>query len=169
MQGLLFTEGERRLKDYELEKKRLLINLKDHNIFDKDEFINDIINIVKEEHKMDLSKYKYEVIERNNEIGFYMNWHIDDCSIFKHKHDLSDKENNIPLNDTHSIYHKKILPIYTMIIYLSDEFEGGEFEFINKVIKPKKYDVIIFDSREVHRVRKLRKGIRKNILVKFFE
>ena len=39
--------------------------------------------------------------------------------------------------------HMKDLPKYTMIIYLTGydiDFIGGEFEFVNQIIKPKKYD-----------------------------
>jgi hypothetical protein len=64
---------------------------------------------------------------------------------------------------------------YTMIIYLSTcgvDFKGGEFSFINQKISPKKYDVIFFDSREVHTVDMVyptKKGQgRQKILVKFY-
>jgi hypothetical protein len=59
-----------------------------------------------------------------------------------------------------------------MIIYLTSidiDFIGGELEFVDQLIKPKKNDIVFFDSREVHRVRRFRNGTRKNILIKFFE
>ncbi len=82
-----------------------------------------------------MSEYKTEVIKRDNDVGFYLNWHIDDCAIHKHK-TTEGKTNNIALNDKYSLYHLKELPKYTMIIYLSsidEDFFGGEFEFVNQL------------------------------------
>lgn len=60
----------------------------------------------------------------------------------------------------------------SLIIYLNDDFEGGEFEYIdenrNKVqIKPKKNLTILLDKKVIHRVKPVSKGVRFS-LVFFF-
>jgi hypothetical protein len=190
MQELLYNEGCRRLQEYDLKKSRIIVNL--GNIFGVKKYasdadaehnsnsevnisemiVNDAIKHFESTYEVMLSHMKKDIIVRENKLGFYMNWHIDDCSVIKHNTTDKVLDNNIIMNDKYALFHKKELPKYTMIIYLTgheDDFLGGEFEFVDKIIKPKKYDVIFFDSREVHRVNTLRKGIRKNILVKFFE
>jgi hypothetical protein len=169
MQELIYNLGKERLNtEPKIRVNRHILNIGNGVIDDNS---SDIIELAKKKFKevceLDLFDYEMEVIERINPVGFYLNWHIDDCSIHKHK-STDGKFNNEPLNEKFSLYHEKKLPVFSMVIYLSEDFTGGEFEFVDMVIKPKKYDVIIFDSREVHRVRRLRNGFRKNILVKFF-
>lgn len=184
MQNLIHNLGKKRLEDLQLQNKRIMFNLdlendEIHDLSDDedttepttDNLVKITLKKIKNNFNLNLYKYKTKVIERNNDINFYLNWHIDDCAIFKHN-DTENKYNNEPLDETYSLFHKEKIPIYTMVIYLTShdkDFYGGEFEFVDKVIKPQKYDVILFDSREVHRVRRLRSGIRKNILVKFYE
>ena len=174
MQELIYNLGKERFDTIpEIKSNRHIINIGSN--IDKNNNINELIELAKkklnDEVGLNLFEYKMEIIERSNPIGFYLNWHIDDCSIHKHK-STDGKFNNDPLNEKFSLYHEKALPKFTMVIYLTsiaDDFIGGEFEFIDAVIKPKKYDVVVFDSREVHRVRRLRSGVRRNVLVKFFE
>jgi hypothetical protein len=172
MQKLIYDLGCKRAKEPEIKKSRFIFNIGD-NLCDNIS-TNNVINLaiakLKNDYNLDIANYKPEIIERDNTIGFYLNWHIDDCAVFKHDHSL-EKTNNEPLDDKYSLFHMKPLPKYTMIIYLTsidEDFIGGEFEFTDQLIKPKKYDVIVFDSREVHRVRRFRGGVRKNILIKFF-
>lgn len=173
MQNLLYEIGKDRLKTIpHILENRHVFNIKSH-IGDNNkicEIIEIVKNVIKTKYNLDLFDYMTEIIERENQIGFYLKWHIDDCAIHKHK-TTDGKINNDPINDKFSLYHAKKLPLFTMIIYFSsihEDFMGGEFEFIDQIINPKKYDVIFFDSREVHRVRRLRSGIRKNVLIKFF-
>ena len=57
-------------------------------------------------------------------------------------------------------------------MYLSNyllDFQGGQLEFIDgTIIKPIKGDIIIFDSREIHRVNPLKSGIRNCIVMKLY-
>ena len=49
---------------------------------------------------------------------------------------------------------EEVKPIYTMIIYLNDEYDGGEIEFVDKKvsIKPKAGSMVIFPSSDKHQV-----------------
>jgi hypothetical protein len=168
MQSLLYTFGCELVLNPEIAKTRLYFNLGEVS---EDNIIDLAINEIDKRLKIDLVNFNPEIIKRDNPVNFYLNWHIDDCAVFKHN-STQNKKNNVPLNDTYSLFHMKVLPKYTMIIYLSSinvDFRGGELEFVNQLIKPKKYDVVFFDSREVHRVKRFRDGTRKNILIKFFE
>ena len=168
MQEVILDLGKQRANDPYIKSVRHYFNLGEIGDNDIKEYA---IKEIHEKYGIDLSTYRSEIIERDNQVGFYLNWHVDDCSIHKHK-TTENKTNNDILNDKYALYHKKELPKYTMIIYLTSiniDFVGGEFEFVDELIKPKKNDVIFFDSREVHRVNKLRSGERKNILVKFYK
>ena len=65
------------------------------------------------------------------------------------------------------------IPDFTMIMYLNDDFDGGEFEYIdennkNIKIKPKK-DLVIFSNNQLlHRVLPVTMGVRYS-LVCFFK
>jgi hypothetical protein len=126
----------------------------------------------------DYQNYDFEIVYRFNDNNNYnLKWHIDNCIFQRHSvktiellHDLE-----IIARDNKYLYciwkYKKI-PKYTMIIYISNyliDFKGGELEFIDGLlIKPKKGDIIIFDSREIHRVHPLKSGIRNCIVIKFY-
>jgi hypothetical protein len=168
MQDLIYSFGLELTKNQEIKERRLYFNL--GNIL-QEKIIENAIEQVQLKLKIDFNKFRSEIIQRDNKEGYYLNWHIDDCAIYKHD-TTENKINNIPLNDKYSLYHKNDLPKFTMIIYLTTidvDFRGGEFEFVDQLIRPKKHDVVFFDSREVHRVRRFREGERKNILVKFYE
>lgn len=168
MQELIYNLGLERIANEEIRSKRIITNLNKTEDLSEDEIIDSAIEKIMELKNINLKNYNKKVIIRDNQIGFYLNWHIDDCAIFKHK-DSEGKKNCIKLNDKFSLFNLEELPKYTMIIYLTSNFTGGEFEFIDEKIKPKKYDIVFFDSREVHRVYRLREGERKNILIKFYE
>lgn len=169
MSNLIYQLGKKRLENGNL-YHRLIFNLGNYDHDDTDSIVMITIKYIQEKHQLNLFGFRAEKIERENKIGFSMKWHIDDCSIYKHK-TTDGKIHNEILNEKYSLHHLKLLPKFTMMIYLTggNDFEGGEFEFVDKTIKPEKYDVILFDSREVHRVKELKSGVRKNILVKFFE
>ncbi len=53
---------------------------------------------------------------------------------------------------------------YTSILYLNDDFEGGETIVGNKIIKPKKCKLISFNGNKIkHQVNTITKGIRYTI------
>jgi len=173
MQELIYNLGVERIQNLEIRNVRQILNLNldENQEFTQEELVNFAMEKMSNSNKINLFDFEKKIICRDNKIGFYLNWHIDDCAIFKHK-DTDNKKNNIALNDKFSLFNLEELPKYTMVIYLTScnkDFSGGEFEFIDQKIKPQKYDVVFFDSREVHRVNTLRKGERKNILVKFYE
>ena len=134
--------------------------------FDNPEEIIENIDI------LEIPYLKYEKVKRFHDgDGYNIKWHIDDRQLQKHK--LENNTDNLEIiysNDKYKygLWTHKEYPKYTAIIYLTSDFEGGEFCFVDKIIKPKRGDVIIFDSKEVHKVNKLKSGIRNCYVVKFF-
>ena len=134
--------------------------------------IDENIKSILEKNKINFTSYK--IIEKSNEKGFYMKWHLDDAQIINHKNKLDFKK---VLKSQHFISNKKSInylhqkPLYSLIIYFSEyntDFTGGSFEFVDKKIFPQKNMYLLFDSNEVHRVNIITSGVRKNILIKFY-
>ena len=72
----------------------------------------------------------------------------------------------------YTLYAPLKTPIYTIVLYYStqnEDFKGGEFCFIDKEIKPKKYQGIFFNSKEPHQVKVITQGVRKSKLLKFYD
>ena len=114
-----------------------------------------------------LDKYKMKIVERKSEKDFQMNWHIDDMCIFRNSKSHCNKYNKQQIIP----YCKESPPIYTVILYYSTidvDFIGGEFCFVDEKIKPVRGLGILFDSREVHRVNRVRDGLRESIVVKLY-
>ncbi len=147
-------------------------NLK--NLDKLDKYLKNNIKSIFPEFKNNDVEIVYRFHNNNN---YNLKWHIDNCIFQRHAiknieflHDLE-----IIGRDYKYVYciwkHRKI-PIYTMIIYLSNymtDFQGGELEFIDGlIIKPKLGDVIIFNSNEIHRVHTLKSGKRNCIVIKFY-
>ena len=62
--------------------------------------------------------------------------------------------------------------VYTLIFYTSlwnIDFIGGEFSFVDKIIKPQKGMILLFHCDELHKVNLLNNGKRKAIVVKFYD
>jgi hypothetical protein len=120
-----------------------------------------------------LHKFNQKIIYKENKEKYNMKWHCDDCYIQKNKKDfIYDNNNYCKISDKYYLVHANSLPIYTMLIYLSDyniDYTGGELCFVDNILKPNKYDVILFDSCEIHRVNIQKSGLRKNYLIKFYE
>lgn len=117
---------------------------------------------------LSLTDYHETWIERITTKGFSMKWHCDDAAVLKTKH---HKTCGTMITPHYKLYHKNKLPLYSAIIYLSDfniDFTGGEFEFVDERILPQRHYVLVFDSRDVHRVLPVTSGERKTILVKFY-
>lgn len=117
-----------------------------------------------------LDAYHYEWVERSTTDGFSMKWHCDDTAIIKTKY--QNDTGGMMINPRYKLYHKHTLPTYTAILYASDygiDFTGGEFEFVDQQILPRRHHVLIFDSREVHRVLPVTSGLRKSVVLKFYK
>jgi len=56
-------------------------------------------------------------------------------------------------------------PLFTIILYLNEDYEGGEINFINDglKIKPKSGSGVMFPSEKVHEVLKVRSGVRQMV------
>jgi len=57
---------------------------------------------------------------------------------------------------------KEVMPVFTIIYYLNDDYNGGEIVFPNVgiSIKPKAGSVVIFPSSEMHKVEMVNYGVR---------
>lgn len=129
---------------------------------------------------IDIDNYNIAICPKINNQGFFMKWHLDDAQVIHHKYNIYNKnktnfeKNQIFISSKKTVYYpNNNIPKYSMIIYLSTynkDFNGGIFEFCNGIkIKPQKNMFILFDSRYVHCVHKITAGIRKSILIKFYE
>ena len=139
--------------------------------------ISNIINNYKKEILgPDFDKY-YEVVYRDNYNDNYnLNWHLDDRILQKHPYGTSDGLQiiNIKNGYEYGLWNrrtdKKILK-RTIIIYLSSinkDFTGGEFEFLDRIIKPDIGLMISFNNYDLHRVQKLKEGHRKAVVIKIY-
>lgn len=165
-QKILYDEGVRRLNQYKLNEIRHEFHL---DIENEKDLIEEAIKRLP--LQLRLNQLERKIFIKEGGKNFSMKWHCDDCSIFKHKDGYNCLSNNIKLSEKYSLYYTK-LPKYSMIIYLSTygrDFTGGEFNFVDKTVKPEKYKVLFFDSREVHKVNTVSSGLRKTILVKFYD
>jgi 2OG-Fe(II) oxygenase superfamily len=132
-------------------------------------------SIIKElslKSKIDFTKYNYKRVEREVTTGFGMKWHIDDAALIKINKDKDKEDKGMVLQNKYRLFHKEELPLYSAILYLSTynkDFKGGEFHFVDEIITPLKNHVLLFNSKEVHRVSPVKSGIRKNILYKFYK
>ena len=139
--------------------------------------IFNIISIYKSEILEDDNDKYYEIVYRDNcNDNYNLNWHLDDRILQKHS---SGTSNGLQIINTKNGYEfglwnrrtdKKVLK-RTIIIYLSSmnkDFTGGEFEFLDKTIQPDIGLMISFNSNDLHRVRELKSGHRKAIVVKIY-
>ncbi len=195
MNKILYDYGKK-LLDKEIIKKRYILQYNNENFINNireldDEnikivFKKELDNIIEKldllsEYKEELKKLDIEIIVRNKtkEENYYLNWHFDDKKLIVHK-----KHNKNIVHDLEIIYEddkyiyglynknndKKLL--YTLIFYVSSwniDFIGGEFNFIDKIIKPIKGMILLFHSNELHKVNLLNNGKRKAIVVKFYK
>ena len=84
--------------------------------------------------------------------GGHYDWHVDGLGL-----DPIDAPEN-------ELLHGKTRKI-SFVLWLNDDFEGGEFEFHkshikNNVIKPKQGTILLFPSWVMHRVKPVKKGTR---------
>jgi hypothetical protein len=123
---------------------------------------------------LDINKYTYEISKKNKTKGFYMNWHLDNSAIIKHKKSVIDNiQGQIKISDKHTIYYYSKKPQYTLLIYESsynEHFTGGTLELIDgTIIYPKKNMYVFFDSNLPHKVNIITNGNRNNYLIKFYK
>jgi len=150
------------------------------SIFEKE--LHNIIDSldISTEYKDELKNLQTEIIVRNKtkDDNYYFNWHFDDKKLIVHRKHNKDILHNLEIiyEDDKNIYglynknnDKKL--VYTLIFYTNThnvDFIGGEFYFIDRIIKPRKGMILLFSSNELHKVNLLNNGIRKAIVVKFY-
>jgi hypothetical protein len=149
-------------------------------IFEK-EIHNIIDNLdISTEYKEELKILETEIIVRNKtkDDNYYFNWHFDDKKLIVQRKHNKDVLHNLEIiyEDDKNIYglynknnNKKL--VYTLIFYTNThniDFIGGEFCFIDKIVKPQKGMILLFSSYELHKVNLLNNGKRNAIVVKFY-
>jgi len=194
MNNILFNYGTKILNKHITDKRYItkyndeifintISNLDEENtktIFEKE--LHNIINSldIPVEYKNQLKNLETEIIVRNKtkDDNYYFNWHFDDKKLIVHKKHNKNVLHNLKIiyEDDKNIYclynknnQKKLL--YTLIFYINThniDFIGGEFCFIDKIIKPQKGMILLFHCDELHKVNLLNKGKRKAIVVKFY-
>jgi len=194
MNNILFSYGKKILNKHITDKRYItkyndeifintISNLDEENtktIFEKE--LHNIINSldIPVEYKNQLKNLETEIIVRNKtkDDNYYFNWHFDDKKLIVHKKHNKNVLHNLKIiyEDDKNIYclynknnQKKLL--YTLIFYINThniDFIGGEFCFIDKIIKPQKGMILLFHCDELHKVNLLNKGKRKAIVVKFY-
>jgi len=103
-----------------------------------------------------------------------LKWHVDDTVLVKIKPDSLFDPTDIRIHDNYKLSQRekdKNLPCFSLVVYLSEhsvDFMGGEFEFVDETILPRKHMMIFFDSHEVHRVHQVHSGTRMALLYKWY-
>lgn len=151
-------------------KTRQTYQIDNYNGF-SEKLLKEILN---EMNIFDFDDYQYLLKVRNHREGYCMKWHVDDACISNTCNNTYDE------NDFEFITHKKLLyykdssmkPKYTIMLYESDyndDFTGGELEFVDgTLVYPSVGKCVLFDAREVHRMRPILSGVRTSILLKFY-
>lgn len=122
-----------------------------------------------------LINLNYDIIYRNNNNNNYeLNWHLDDKKLIIQKISNLNKLHNLDIihinKNIYALYSNRIT-LYTIIIYLDTfniNFRGGKIEFIDQILEPYRGMILFFDSRDIHKITKLNKGIRRCIVIKFY-
>jgi PKHD-type hydroxylase len=103
--------------------------------------------------------------------GQYYNWHIDaGIDTFYKPQKIVSSDNNISedLNTIRGEYVRKLS--FSIQLSEPDEYSGGEVQFMSidntdTFFAPKqKGTIVIFDSRLLHRVRRVKSGLRKSLV-----
>ena len=156
-----------------LENQNQIIKWINKNIF----FIRAFIE---KNNKIDwnINKDSFEIVIREHkapEDKYEMDWHLDNCSIVKQSKEFAQKNKLFSLTlleegscNYNTYLYTGNIPKYTLIIYLTDECEGGELCFIDKEIKPQKGLFVLFSGYDLHCVKPLIRGHRIAIVIKIY-
>lgn len=154
-QNYLYEYGKKLLEDIpDIKKHRKIF------YFDVEDSIENIISDFAD-------GFEVRYVERESGVNFEMCWHQDDISLHKNSKKHCQKY-NFP---KYKFYCKETPPIYTILLYYStidEDFRGGEFCFVDEEIRPKSGMGLIFDSKEIHRVKSVKSGTRKVIIIKLY-
>jgi hypothetical protein len=153
------------------------------NFSNQEAIIPFLLTRIREMHPSENQVNNLDVVTVYREVteNFELPWHLDDCALVRQS--VSNREKtldaysnmiDIIADGKYTIYCRgNKRPKYSCIVYWNTEnedFEGGLLEFAdNTIIKPEMGKYVIFDSRDVHRVRPVLSGIRKNSLFKLYE
>jgi hypothetical protein len=164
-QQILYEFGKTRLSDLRSTRRYEKVDIDDGRD------VTEIVKRVQSVTPIDLSSYTTEIVSRSTQPGFFMKWHIDDVAVVKLSKTHTPPATAEIIGNRYLLFNNKKRPVYTAVIYLSKygvDFTGGEFEFIDERIVPRKNHVLFFDSREVHRVLPVKTGTRDTMLIKYY-
>lgn len=147
------------------DEKKLLQNKCDNFVVDNTPDIKNNNNYVRNMININDDKFKSIFKKINTIISQYVNgFNFELVESWLNKVDTTTNKNDIYHIDT---------SFFTFLFYLNDDFEGGEFEYIenknNKEtvlkIKPKKYLSIFSNNKLIHRVLPVSKGVRYSFVL----
>lgn len=136
-----------------------------------------IDKINQENFRYDLSGIDNDSIQYTQyEEGEFYNWHVD--SSFSQLYELSSTKNSLTdesslQNDSNDFLKANTESIrkLSFIVQLSDpnSYEGGDVQLIDDndllyTVPREQGSIILFDSRTRHRVRKVKKGVRRSLV-----
>ena len=175
-----YIELEKIVKEHTIDKSDNF----DNKYYITEEYIkSNIKNLVdileiNDDIKSIINRNNIEIVHRyhKSEDNYNLGWHFDNKKLIIQNMKNKDKLHNLEIIDIidqkiYALFRKGENPIYTMIIYFDTykkDFIGGELELIDYIYLPKKGDLIIFDSRELHRVNYLKSVTRRCIVIKFY-
>lgn len=168
--GAIYEYGKEILTD-EIRGKRMIFNIAD---IIQDGMTHDEIYVILfdqlKARGFDTSRYDIVQMFKEKKVGDAMSWHIDDRNIIRGKPKYTDHRHTKINNKTYLFLNTE-KPLYTCLLYLSDsdEFDGGILRFTDIDHRVSKYDVVFFDSIEMHCLTPITRGIRRNLFVKFYE
>jgi hypothetical protein len=145
--GKIFDEKELNLisnKAQSLKLKRRTDSLDKKDIFEQKGNRNISFEVILEEYDYNIILEKYML----NLPQKYQNYF---CELLKKKYYVDEKITKYDLHDSYD-WHidfnigKKATRCLSAITYLNDDYCGGETEFFNKIIKPKRGNTLIFPS-----------------------
>lgn len=123
-------------------------------------FLYDLSNI-------DGNALQYTVYEE----GQYYSWHQDVYlgQMYQIQADKANLSSQTQLLEDFANTNLERVRKLSFSLLLNDDYEGGQFQFLNEnseLYEPpkEKGTIIIFDSRTRHRVRPVKKGVRKSIV-----
>ena len=136
-----------------------------------------IDKINRENFKYDISGIDSDTIQYTQyEEGEFYNWHVD--SYFAGLYESSSTKKSFPDETTQQNYSTDFLRTNTesirklsFTVQLSDpdSYEGGEVQLMDEdgsmyTLPKERGSIILFDSRARHRVRKVKKGVRRSLV-----
>ena len=144
-----------------------LVRIREGNELIQDYVEHNIMNIMEDmDLPLEINNFcllnGINVVARYGDDNYGIDWHMEEIG----ESNIGECNGKI-----YNLWDYKRRPKYTMIIYFNDygiNYQGGEFLFLDEVIKPMYGDVVFFNSNELHRVNPTY-GTRNALVIKFYD